>query len=176
MNNKEIAKRYKEKQHILTKELEERDPDFLSGKKFVFYSLAIVILLMLINLIIGISFHVKYDIPFTLNEFFVLAWPPLLSLIFARLIYSLGSKPFIYLLLLGGIAGLFLAYMNDVFLFLNTENILLNVIGIFTIIGSLIQIISMLFLLINIKCKTYFRLKLDLNKKLSDELKTMNDK
>jgi len=174
MNNKEMARHYKEKRQVLLKEVEENNPDFIPGRKFVFYSLATVVILMLINLVLGISFHIKYDFPLTPNGLVVLVWPPLLSLIFARLIYSLGSKLFIYFLLLGGITGLYIAYINDVFLFLNTENILLNVISIFTILAGLIQIVSMVFILLNIKCKTYFRLKLDLNKKISDELKSAN--
>jgi len=176
MNNREIAKLYKEKRYFLMKELEESDPDFIPGKKLVFYSLTTIIALMLINLVLGISFHVKYNIAFTSKELFILVWPLFLSFVFARLIYSFGSKIFIFLLLLGGIAGLCMAYINNVFTFLNTESLLLNMISTFTIITALIQIISMLFILMNKKCKTYFRLRLEYNKKLSEELKTINDK
>ena len=176
MDNQERAKYYKEKQQILTKEFEEGNPDYLPGKKLVFYSLVIVVVMMLINSFLGVAFRIKYNFSFTSNEVFVLVWPLVFSLVFARLIYTIGSKLFIILLLLGGIGSLYLAYINDVFLFLNTENMLLNAIGIFTIMGGLVQIFSMVLLLMNTKCKTYFRLKSDFNKKIADEMKILNER
>ena len=176
MNNSELLKSFKQKRLALKKEFEESNPDFLPGKKIVFYLLAIVVISLLINLIFGIIFHIYYDVPFELNVIVTLIWPVLLSLIFTRLIYSYGSKLFIFLLILGGIAGLYFAYINNVFSYLNTEFILLNVINAFTIIGNLIQIISMLFLLTSRKCKTYFKLLADLNRIIGNELKDLNDK
>ena len=169
--NMEPGKRLRKERQILLKEIEESNPDFVPGNKQVFSSLAIVVVLQFINLVFGVAFRLHYGIPFKLNEMAVFVWPLLLSFIFARLIYSFGSKLLIYLMLLGGIASLVFAYINDVFYNLNTPYILFNIIGIFTIAASLAQTVSMLFLLLGRKCKTYFALIVDFNKKLSEKAK-----
>jgi hypothetical protein len=176
MRNLELIQRYKERQQSLLKEFDESNSGFISGKKLVFRSLRIVIILMLINMILGIMFHFNYNISIKPNNIFLLFFPVLLITIFARMIYTYGLKIFIYLIFLGGLASIYLSFIGGVFSNMNTEYLLLNTISIFSVFASITQIILMLFIAINKKCKTFLNLVFSINKGLGEELRNNNIK
>ena len=169
MSNIDNVKRYKEARQNLIKDTEENNVDFLSGKKYIFVSLLAIIINMFFNMVIGFVFFVYYDIPIEANNIFMFVMPLLLSFIFARFIYFYGTKLFVFLFIVGGAASLLFSFINDSFLYLNTESILLNITNIYAIIGSVIQITLGVFLLLNKKCRTYISLISDIDKKVKTE-------
>jgi hypothetical protein len=92
------------------------------------------------------------------------------------MIYINGLRIFIYLILLVGLAGLYLSFASGVFYNMNTESLLLNIISIFSVFTSITQIILMLIFLINKKSKLFLRLVPEINRKLGEELRDNNIK
>lgn len=168
-----MKNQYKEMQSALMKEYNDTFPDFKSGKKIILNLMAVIVFLRVANSFFQILYCTMNDIPLSPLNIFTLIFQ-VVVLLFYTFFINRGIKPFIYLILFGGVVSLLIAYRNNVFAYLTSNDNFFNFINYIFLAGILSQIIIALFLLINTKTKGYFEIIKKLKKEVSDSIKNNN--
>ena len=147
------------KREELFQEAMERSPQIIKGRKIIINMCVIFLISRVILLIADIVFTLTEGLPiiFCTMNFASTGF----ALFFAICIYK-GANEFAYLPILGGAWSIINLYWGSLPLFIN-HNIYKYFVIIIVVI-SLVQIICMLFILLNNSCKYYFYEILNINK------------
>ena len=163
---------FKEKRNALINEFAGNNLGFQSGRKIVNFLMMAIIILRIIHasfVIIHSGINNNYLGPFGI---FIQIISILISILFALMISNAGVKGLVYLALIGGIYSLFSALQNNAFYGFGKDDALFNISTIFFIILVLFQIVGMLILLLNTKCKVFFVVMSNVGREFQKSFKT----
>ena len=151
MTNKEKQAAIKEKRVELLSAIDKENPNYKSGRKKVMHCVFVLVGLRFLLMVLEIIFSLINNIPIS-PIMFVGSMIPLL---FLWLLF-MGIKGAAYLALLGGAHSIFMAVDNQIFLLFNTFDTFFNVINVVLHISILIQIIGIMYILLDKQSKSYF--------------------
>jgi hypothetical protein len=174
MNYSERARYHKERKMELDREAEESNTYFLPGKKITFYLLTAIFVLVLIDLIWGLSFFIVYDIPITFDSLTPTLTSAVISIAAIRMAYITGGRFWVWFILVGGILSIAMVFVVDILMsYSEAETSLFSIEDAFIFIAGIAKIIAMIFLLTDRRCKAFLSLTREMNKKLGDEMKSL---
>ena len=152
-----MGKELKEKRLALIIEHEEKTPYFAARRKLIFRLLSVMVLSRAVHAVLQTVYLLAHGIQLQTYDCLMMFLMVVVGFVFARLIYASGIKPAVYLALFGGVYSLFMAWRDKVFLYLNTPDVFLNIVGIMLVAVILFQIGIMLFFCVDKKCGMYFK-------------------
>ena len=161
-----MANPLREKERALIVERWERDPSAFERRELIFWLLVSMVATRLLYAISFTLYLTIRGIYVPTFEYIMMFFMVIVALVFGAILYSGGVMAAAYLALGGGAYSLFMAYNEGVFPPPITEDAFFNVVGILLTLSILVQMGTMLFVVLDKKCKIYLKTMNEIRKEV----------
>jgi len=167
-----MANEMKMRQDNILMERREREPEAFERKGIIFGLLAAMVGTRLLYAILFTVFLLSHGINVPTFEYVMMYFMAAIAYVFAFIIYAGGQKFAAYLALFGGVYSLFNAIVHDDLLSLMaTGDAFLSSVMFIFFATIVIQIVTMLFISVDRKCRLYVKMRAEVQKEMQDFIK-----
>ena len=142
------------------------EPEAFERQGLIFWLLAVMVGTRLLYAILFTMYFNLLGVRIPTSEYVLMYFMVLVALLFAFIIYQGGQKFAAYLALAGGFFSLFRAFADGVFFMIGTVDAILSSIMLIFVATIIIQIVTMLFISVDSKCRLYMQMRAEVSKEM----------